>query len=178
LPDYSFSINDTFSPESDSINLGDTLWLTCVIPVNITDINSQKTITFSDAENLGSDLVISDISKFNLERGAVDSFNYVQRHGTIFSDPSANPGGVKQLMFEGNSDSYLLEVGLIAQRAGAYVLTMNDVPKVYRKGMTNCGTAKFQFLNGNNQQHLYLFENLWGPPSIYDSTHSYCFKVY
>ncbi|HEY2721435.1 MAG TPA: hypothetical protein VGI82_06910 [Chitinophagaceae bacterium] len=178
LPNYSFLVNETFSPEKDSIHIGDTLWLTCTIPETLKDINSQNEIDFSQAEDLASDLVISDISKFDSERGAVDSFNYTQIQGSIHTDQSADPQGVKQLSFEENSNSYLLQVGLIAKKAGAYIMTMPDNPHVYRKGMPNCGTANFQFLNGNTKQHLYLFENIWGQLSNYDSTHSYCFKVY
>ncbi len=178
LPNYTFSVNDSFSPEKDSINIGDTLWLTCTISKTQIDINTQANINFDNAENLGSNLVISDISRFNLERGAVDSFNYIQQYGNISTDPTSNPQGVKQLRFEESSDSYLLKVGLIAKKEGNYILTVPDNPYVFRRGMAKCGTADFKILNVNINKHLYLFENIWGLLSEYDRNHSYCFKVY
>lgn len=177
-PNYSFSVDDFFSPEKDSINIGDTIWLNSTISKLEKDINTQSQVNFSNAENLGTNLIISDISKFDSQRGAVDSFTYFQSHGRIYTDPKLNPQGVKQLSFEENDNSYQLEVGLIAKSAGSYILTIPDNPHVFRKGMSNCGTANFEFLNSNNNKHLDLFENRWGQLSGYDSAHSYCFKVY
>lgn len=176
LPNYVFSVNSIFFPEKDTINIGDTLWLTCTIPKTLIDINTQQQVEFSNAENLGSDLIISDISKFNLQRGAVDSFKYAQLHGTIYTDLQANPQGVKQLSFEEKTNSYLLQVGLIAKKAGNYILTMPDNPSVFRKGRGKCGMASFKILNSNNNKHLYLFENMWRALSNYDKNHSYCLR--
>lgn len=178
LPNYLFLANTIFSPEKDSIKVNDTLWLSCIINKNLNDINTQKTVDFSSAENMGTDLLISDILKFSSERGAVDSFDYIKRHGNIYTDPSLNPKGAKQLSFEENSTSYLLDVGLIARKAGSYILTVPDNSYVYRKGMPKCGTGNFLFINTNSKKHLYLFENIRGQLSEYDSAHSYCFKVY
>ncbi len=178
LPNYTFLVNDHFTPEKDSIQIGDTLWLTCAISKTLVDINSQEKVNFPDAQNLGTNLIISDISKFNLQRGAVDSFAYVQIRGNIYTDQTSNPHGAKQIGFEEDANYYLLEVGLVAIKMGTYILTVPDNPYVFRKGMTKCGTASFQILNSNTNKHLYLFENIWGQLSEYDSTHSYCFKVY
>lgn len=178
LPNYTFSVNDVFLPDSDSIKINDTLWLNCTINKNLDDINTQKTINFSSAENLGTNLIISDISQFQLGRGAVDSFDYIKRHGNIYTDLNSNPHGVKQISFEENNISYLLDIGLIARKKGNYILTVPDNPYVYRKDMPKCGTANFQFLNSNTKKHLYLFQNIWGQLNFSDSAHSYCFKVY
>jgi hypothetical protein len=178
LPNYTFSVNDFFSPEKDSVNIGDTLWIRCIISKTQIDVNTQEQVNFYNAENLGFSLVISDISRFDLKRGAVDSFTYITLHGSIYTDSTSNSTAVKQLSFEENNDSYLLEVGLIAKESGSYILTIPDNPYVYRKGMAKCGTANFLIVNRNTNKHLYLFENRWGKLSAYDSAHSFCFKVY
>ena len=178
LPNYDFSVSDFFSPEKDSVTVGDTLWLISNISNVQVDINSGAQVDFSGAENLGFNLVVSDISKFRSQRGAVDSFDYTKRHGDIYTHPSSNPQGIKQLSFEKTMASYMLEVGLIAKKKGSYLLTVPDNPYVFRQDMPKCGTAAFAILNSNANKHLYLFENYWGKLNQYDSTHSYCFKVY
>lgn len=50
-------------------------------------------IDFSNLGNLSDNLVISDISKFKLERDTTDSFSYFNVHGEIYS----NQFGAKQL---------------------------------------------------------------------------------
>ena len=177
-PNYSLAVTAFFSPEKDSVSVGDTLWLSCVIPKNMTDINSQSKINFSNAENLGGNLFVSDISAFTDQRWAVDSFLYFSAIGQIYSDSKLNPRGVKQLSYHESDTAYPLRAGLIAAKRGTYILTVSDVPGVYRKGSPNCGIGNFQILNANVNKHLYLFENLWGAIlSPYDKASSYCFKV-
>ena len=172
-PDYNFSITDSFFPEKDSINVGDTLFLICVIPKMETDTSTKIIINFSNLGNLGNDLVISDISKFNVQRNAADSFSYFDVHGKIYSDQY----NAKQLSWEETDSTYSLKVGLIALRPGLYILTLPDAPGIYRKGHIKCGIGNFEILNSNVNKHLYLFEDRWGQLSNYDSSHSYCIKV-
>jgi len=172
-PDYHFSVIDSFFPEKDSVTVGDTVWLMCIIPKMEKDLNTQMIINFSNAAFLGVNLVLSDISKFNVQRDAADSFSYVNGQGRIYSDQY----GGKQLSFAEVDTAYQLKIGLIALKAGLYILTLPDMPGVYRKGSQHCGIGNFQILNTNNNKHLYLFENLWGPLASYDSIHSYCVKV-
>ena len=67
-PDYNFSVTESFFPERDSISVGDSLLINCIIPKIETDSTSGKLISFSNLANLGGNLVISDISKFNMQR--------------------------------------------------------------------------------------------------------------
>jgi hypothetical protein len=146
----------------------------CIIPKKEKDTKTGKVIDFSNLENLGNNLVISDISKFDKQRNAEDSFLYFNVHGKIYSDQH----GIKQLNFEETDTAYLLKVGLIAQKVGQYIFTLPDAPGIYRKGYPKCGRGNFEILNSNTDKHLYLFEDMWGALSEYDSSHSYCVKVY
>lgn len=139
-----------------------------------TDINTLTAIDFSNLSNLSNHLIISDIFKFKMERDATDCFSYFNVHGKIYSDQY----GAKQLSFEENDSTYSLKVGLVALKAGLYIFTLPDAPGIYRKEHVKCGRGNFEILNSNVDKHLYLFENIWGNLSIYDSLHSYCIKVY
>lgn len=174
-PDYDFSVFESFSPERDSMNIGDTLYLNCEIPKMEKDNNTGQVINFSNLGNLGDNLVISDISKFHdAKREAADSFSYINIYGKIYSDNN----GAKQLQFIETDSSYRLKVGFILLKAGSYVFTIPDATGVYRNGHVKCGVGNYAVLNSNGNKHFYLFEDLWGPIiSIYDKNRSYCIKV-
>jgi hypothetical protein len=174
-PDYNFSVFEAFSPERDSMNIRDTLFLNCEIPKMEKDINTGKVIDFSNLGNLGDNLVISDISKFrDAKREAADSFLYINIYGKIYSDNN----GAKQFQFMETDSSYRLKVGLILLKSGSYVFTIPDAIGVYRNGHVKCGVGNYAVLNSNMKKHLYLFEDLWGPIiSVYDKNRSYCIKV-
>ena len=177
-PNYSFKVNESFFPQKDSINVGDTIFVLSSFNKELTDTTTKKVIDFSNAENLGTVLIISDITKFrDIQRGAIDSFSYFNLVGSIFTAPATDTLNVKQLIYTETSSIYDLKIGLIAKKAGIYIFTIPDNPDVFRKNQTKCGTANFEILNQNTQQHLYLFENILGSLSRYDSTHSYCVKV-
>lgn len=173
-PDYNFLVTESFFHERDSVKVGDTLFLTCIISKAETDINTKMIIDFSNLGNLGANLVISDISKFKMQRDAADSFSYINVEGKIYFDQY----GAKQLNFKETDSTYSLKVGLVALKKGLYIFTVPDALGVYRNGHVKCGVGNFQILNSNVNKHLYLFEDMWGQLSNYDSLHSYCIKVY
>lgn len=174
-PDYDFSVYESFSPEKDSMNVGDTLYLNWEILKMQKDKNTGTLINFSNLGNLGDNLVISDITKFHdAKREAADSFSYINIYGKIYSDNY----GAKQFQFMETDSSYLLKVGLIPLKAGLYVFTIPDATGIYRNGHVKCGIGDYAVLNANVNKHLYLFENLWGSIiSDYDRNRSYCIKV-
>jgi hypothetical protein len=176
-PDYTFIGNDVFSPEKDTLNVGDTLWLNSSINKELVDTSTKKSIDFSNAANLGSTVVISDINKFQDKRGAIDSFDYIKITGNIFSDVNTDTSNVKQLQYSETASSFELKIGFVAKKAGSYIFTIPDNPYLFRKGQPKCGTAKIIMLNSNTDQHLYLFENMWGALSSYDSARSYCIEI-
>lgn len=170
---YIFTTNNLFYPEKDSIQVGDTLWLTCTISKN------QRLVYFSGAENLGGNLIISNIDSFgNSSRGAVEKFTYFNVAGSVYSVPNLNPKNDKQVSYLETDSAYNLNVGIIALKKGIYIFSFSDDPGVYRTGSPSCGVANFLFVNANKNKHLYLFEDLHGKLGENDNLHSYCFKVY
>jgi len=177
-PNYSFMVDESFFPQKDSINVGDTIFILSSFNKELTDTTTKKAIKFSNAENLVTALIISDISKFrDTQRGAIDSFSYFNLVGSIFTPTNTDTLSVKQLTYIETSSTYEIKIALIARKAGIYIFTIPDNPDVFRRNQPKCGTANFEILNRNTQQHLYLFENILGSLSRYDSTHSYCVKV-
>jgi len=172
--DYVFQYNGTdyFFPEKDSVQVGDTLYLSCVIK------KSDLPDNLKQEENLGGNLIISDIDSFqSAHRGAVANFNFINIQGSLYTDPKLNPDNVKQIRFVQVDTSYNLLVGLVTLKSGSYVLTYTDVPGVHWSGSGKCGTANMYFDNINNNKHLYLFEDKFGPSSPRDSATSYCVRV-
>lgn len=170
---YIFTSNDLFSPEKDSIRVGDTLILSCIIK------KSQRLVYFSNAENLGGNLIISNIDSFNRpSRGAAADFSYFDIMGSLYTDANLNPTYGKQISFQELDSSYNLNVGLVATARGSYILTIEDQPGIFRAGSPGCGVANFIFANSNKNKHIYLFESQHDSLSIDDKIHSYCVKVY
>jgi hypothetical protein len=177
-PDRLFSINSNFLDEKESINVGDTLWLSCETSTTMTDKNRQTNIDFRNAENMATALHVADVAKFSsLQRGAIDSFGFIKITGDIYTDENLDPAGTKQIFFLEADSKYQFKVGIIAKKTGTYIFSIADIPTVFIKNKGKCGKASVEILNNNNNKHLYLFENVWGQLSTHDSAHSYCFKV-
>lgn len=51
---YNFKIGVEAYPDKSSISLGDTIWFHINVPIRLVDINTNQTINFGDAKNLGS----------------------------------------------------------------------------------------------------------------------------
>lgn len=177
--DHLFTIDFNFTDGKDSINIGDTIWLSCETSTTMFDKNTQTEIDFRNAENIASALTIADVAKFrSLQRGAIDSFSFIKVIGDIFTDQKLDPAGTKQIVFLESDSKYQFKTGIIAQKKGTYIFSIADITTVFIKNKGKCGKASFEVKIANTNKHLYLFENMWGQLSVYDSMHSYCFKVY
>jgi len=169
---FEYNGSDIFYPEADSIKIGDTIYLSCIIRKSDLPSNLYK------QENLGGNLIVSSVDSFtNSNRGAVQSFNYFNIQGQLYSDSKFNPGNVKQIRYLETDSSYNLLVAIISRVSGPFVFTFTDVPGVHWSGAGKCGTANMMFDNLNENKHLYIIENKYGPLSSRDSIMSYCFVV-
>jgi len=175
---YLFETTAKFSPQFDSIQVGDTIWLTSLIPKPVLDKNSGKTIAYENA-NWCSTLIISDILKFKeSNRGAISDFDFSAKIGNIYSAPLTDTTNVKQISYQEYVMGYELNIAIIARKAGSYILTIPDNQYLFRKNKPKCGTAELVILNENTDKHLSLFEDVWGSLSAYDKAHCYCVKVH
>lgn len=139
-PNYVFSINAYFTPEKDSINVGDTLWLISETSTKLKDINTGIEVNYENAQNLGSTLGIIDIKKTKSSNfGAIDSFNFIRIIGDIFTDQKISPEAVKQLRFEEANGKYRFKAGIIAQKKDSYIFSVSDAVNVLEKINQNVG---------------------------------------
>src|ERR1700719_3434078 len=77
---FAYSRTDLFYPEKDSMRVGDTLFLSCII------VKSDLPDHVTHAENLGGNLIISSIDFFLVSsRGAVAQFDYVNLEGSLYT---------------------------------------------------------------------------------------------
>lgn len=176
---YTFSIESVlFTPNKDSIRIGDTVFLESVTPTKMMDNANGRTVDYSGANNFGSTLGIGEIIGINNIKDAVDSFSFKAIKGSIYSDPKLSPTRVKQIKYLEENGYYRLSIAIIALKRGVYIISTSDMPDVVRK----CDRSTIAMKISNNaDQHLhYLKDIYYGSTQIdpLDSTHAYCFKVY
>ncbi len=174
---YSFSINASFLPERDSIRLGDTLYLTSSIPIQLRDVTSGDLVNYQNAKiagNLGIGKLSSGV-KTPIE--AVDQFKYVSVQGQIYNDLSIpSPKGVQQTLYSQKANTYELTVGLIPLNEGVYVLGVGFPVGI--RGGHDCEKAGFSLKVTNGNRHLDFYEKVTGQPSNgIDYGNGYYFKV-
>lgn len=177
---YNFRVKALFSPERDSIYIGDTLMLTVSFPTKLLDTRSGQQVEYNNAKNIGSTLIISELVSGNpIPRDAVADFTYSATQGRIYNDTSVPTSGrVQQLTYQEYNGKYELTAIIIPQKAGIYFLAIGDGLSLGRAGNKNCEKATIETSLNNSNQHLYYYESFSGSPiRTYDKQHMYCVKV-
>lgn len=179
--EYSFLSNISAFPDSDSINVHDTIWLEYDTSVELIDVNTGNLINYSNAENLGTAINFFEfIGGSLLNPGvmpAVNAFEYKLIDGTFVSGTHL-PDQVREYDFIQVNNRYRFKLGIIPQRPGIFSFSPGNATNVYRRN-DECTKASFTITFANTAQHLYFYEqNRPGyTPSEYERTHMYCFKV-
>lgn len=173
----------TITPDSDSIRVGDTLWLRSVIPTQLIERSStgdSSKIDFNGATNVVTDFHIMVPVVADSIIDGIDSFKYFTIHGSVKVNPSA-PHAAKTVYYVDNGDSYQFSMGLIAEKKGIYVLSYIDIYQAEKK----CVFASIEVLMNNKDNHQHYLSGIHYPGSPYgdtsypiEITHEYCFKVY
>ena len=175
---YSFLMQETFSPEKDSIAVGDTLWVNSSHSTSFTDLNSQEEVDFSNSQ-IGSNIRIlnfPDTSQTVI--GAVNDFDIIKIYGNETGNDNI-PTENKGFYYQEINGNYIFKLGFIAKKKGVYGISLgNDFGIVQRKG--GCEKATIEIDNANTNTHLYYYENFFpgDPVSQYTIRHAYFFKVY
>ncbi|HEY2721434.1 MAG TPA: hypothetical protein VGI82_06905 [Chitinophagaceae bacterium] len=175
---YQFSMQESFSPDRDSILVGDTIFMLSSHSTSFRDNSINDLIDFSGSQ-IGANLrVLSMPTNTNVVIGAMNDFAFLIYQGkTTGNDnlPSENKG----LLLEENSSNYELNIGLIAKQKGTYLVSLGNSGGIIKKNH-GCEKADIEIDNSNVNNHLYFYENFFSglPLSDYTKTHIYCFKVY
>lgn len=170
---YSFEAKAKINNPSDSINIGDTIWLQITSPLSQIDANSGQIITYSKAANLGTAIGIGELVPPSGKEAAND-FNYYLLKGTLLNNPNTN--AIREYLFSESSLDYQFLLGVIPKRKGVFSIGLSNASNVYRKD-DNCKKAFYRIYFTQTPLHLYFVKQAFGntPDSSYFSP--YCFKV-
>jgi hypothetical protein len=174
---YQFKMDESFHPEKDSINIGDTLWLYSSHSTTFTDITGNSQVDFSNSQ-IGANIEIVNFPDTSQEAvGAVNNFDIVKINGNEVGNDNI-PTQNKSFYFEEINSYYVLKLGFIAKQKGIYAISLgNSIGIVQKKG--TCEKAGIEIDNNNLNNHLYYYQNFRPGYQIsdYEKTHIYCFKV-
>lgn len=177
---YSFAIQSQITPDSDSINVGDTIYLISSIPTTMKDLGTGIEVDYSRA-TIGSNLSIAEaLGGTNIPRDAVFDFDYVSIKGKIYNDRNIpSPDGVQQLNYEEINGRYELKIGIIPKKRGLYAFGVGNGFSTGRNKKNVCEKASFSISVSNTSQHLYLYQEIDSSHQFtdYELRRVYYFKV-
>ncbi|GAB3204452.1 hypothetical protein ABID22_002583 [Pontibacter aydingkolensis] len=178
-PSYSFAVTAHFTPERDSIRVGDTLYLVSEFPNFLVPIGEQDAVDYSKSTAIGNTLGLLRLESVKSTSGAVSSFDYINVWGRIYNSTDIpSPERMQQLRYEENDGKYKLRVGLIPKKPGIYLM---GIGSGLSKGRMNdkCVKASFQTILTNENSNLNYYEQWFGSPMDQSATKiSFLIKVY
>lgn len=180
---YTFAVTASFSPQKDSLRVGDTLLLRSFFPTQPVDLRSNQTVNYANAPAIGTTLFVDELMLSpnaigSFLRSAVADFTYVRKRWPIYTVQDLGPERVKQLRYEQSSNDYGLEVALIPLRKGVYSLAVSDGISAGRQG-ESCSRAAFELSVVSDKRSLsYLQAAFKRPLTRIDSLRFYVFRVY
>lgn len=157
---YRFKINILITPTTDTVNIGDTIWMRMNNTVNLLDINTGNTINFSGAANLGSVLNIRTLSGQNeFTTEAINKFNYHVKEGALIRMTN----DIAEYNFSEKNNQFLFNLGVIAKEKGTFRILFSNAANVYRNS-DKCTKATFIINVGNVNRNPYLNPFYTGGP--------------
>jgi len=97
---YSFDANIQISPSTDSIRVGDTLYITASFSNSLIDRASGKLINYTNANDIQGSLGIGQLIKDNsVPKDGVADFKYNSVIGLIYNSTITPSSGVQQLKY-------------------------------------------------------------------------------
>ena len=174
---YSFLMQEYFSPEQDSIVVGDTIWVNSSHSTTFEDLNSQATIDFSNSQ-IGTNIRILNFPNTSQTViGAIYDFDIIKIYGNEVGNDNI-PTENKGFYYDEINGNYILKLGFIAKKKGVYGISLgNSIGVVQRKG--GCAKATIEIDNTNANTHLFYYEKFFpgDSTSAYTKMHVYFFKV-
>lgn len=155
---YTFQLDAKVWPDRDTISVNDTVWVEINLGDNFIDIRSNKSVDFSNANNLGIDMgFVKLISNSPVQFvGTVSTLNYILLNGTELT--SANPQLLKEFLIKDINGRYIFKLGVIPKSSGIYSFNLSNSIGVYRIG-NPCPKADFNTRLIQTNQHYYLHPN-------------------
>jgi hypothetical protein len=177
---FGFVVQVNVTPNKDSLNIGDTLWLESVTPSTMVDLNSNKEIIFDHASNLGGGMRVGELLAANNMADAVNNFDFVISKGDA-SNVEREPNRSKSFKYLEEKGLYELKIGIVCRKKGIYGLFLSAASNVYSPRYGSCGRATIYLKFKNANKHIqYLQDTYYSgyviPDAVIES--SYCFRVF
>lgn len=174
---YNFNMQEVFSPEKDSILVGDTVFMESSHSTSFKDTLTTMLIEFGGSQigvNLGL-LRFPDTSA--TPDGGMNDFSILVFKGKAVGNDNI-PTQNKGFLFAEDGGNYELKIGFVAKQKGVYAISLGNSMGIIKK-RSGCEKANILITNGNVSNHLYFYINFFRglPISEYTKTHVYCFKV-
>ena len=177
-----------FYPETDSISMKDTLWVSINIPKQLKDVLTGESVNYSGGNQIETYIRISSSNigldtTFSIKGDGLDYFFICTKTG--MSKPSKNYGtpvtysnSVLQLFATEQDTNYVLNLGLIPKTNGIFLLGTNDAACFRKVDSGDCGAGSlFTMLVSNKSKHFDLIPNILSTMDPYYAARSYMVKV-
>jgi hypothetical protein len=178
-PSYNFAVTAHFTPEQDSIQVGDTLYLVSEFPSTMVPVGGLVTVDYSHSSGIGNNLKVRELLPAGqLNSAAVESFDYFKVHGEIYNSKDIpHPEGVQQLRYSERQGEYLLKVGIVPRKKGVYSLVIGNGISNGREG-NECEKVTFQTTVANTDPHMHYLDDYTTTPLEEIPKIHYLVKVY
>lgn len=170
---YNFEIGVKAYPDSDSINIGDTIWFEINTPDILRDKQTNALIDYSGVENLGSVISLQKLNNNSFTIKALNKFKLILLKGTKVNN-TIDPDLFNEYLFDDKNGYYQFKLGITPLETGIYGLIFSNAANVYRKS-DKCSKASFVINFIQTNQHYYLNPNFQGGPTPVGG--DYYFKV-
>jgi hypothetical protein len=179
-PTYSFEVTAHFTPENDSIRVGDTLYLVSEFPSTMIPVGGTQPVDYSKSTGISNSLGIRRLEPNRVLSDAVFDFDFISIDGEIKNVRNIpRPDGFQQITYAEESGKYKLKVGIIPQNTGVYSLGIGfSGISNGRKSGDKCTKASFPTTVTNLDPHLHYISTHTDTPVEELPPIHYLFKVY
>ena len=174
---HQFGGTFTVLNDSDSVRVGDTIYLESRIPFYLHDLETSTVVRFKKANNISTSIGFLK----HLGNNAVDAandFDLEVFEGTFHPDVLTGDS-TRHYSFALKDSVYHFKLRIIPKLPGDYSFSISDDPSAY-PDYDECARVSFNFRYQNTDQHLYIYtQNRPGyTPSESEAEHLYFFRVY
>jgi hypothetical protein len=180
-PKYAFDITGSFTPYTDRVKVGDTIYLESNFPSTLTPVGSTDPMDYTGAENISNVLIVFEYLPNQPRRDAVYDFDFISIKGEAYNTKDVpSPERAEQLRYEEIADSYELKIAIIPKKKGNYMFGLSGAYSDGRmvNGEKRCDRASFIFKLSNDQQENYARAEAWARTPIGNNLEVYAFTVY
>jgi hypothetical protein len=181
-PKYTFDITAAFTPEPDSIHVGDTIFLVSKFPTTLVPSGSKEAVDYSAAPNIGS--VLTPLEYMPTQRvpvGAVKEFDFISLKGEAFNSKEVpSPEMSVQVRYEEIGTNYEMRIAIVPRKKGRYSLGISGAYSDSRKvnGKEKCDRASFHITVTNQNHNKDMLEDWIGAELPNKPPNGYAFVVY